>query len=265
MEGSIKKFFGVHDMASAESFFDGDSHVTEEAAALYVDALKLNRTDQLPSVLLNHVADCMRCKAEVMGLFSVLEDQKYDRSEAHPYFDRETNTRKWMRQAYRIAAVILLVIGVGVAIYFIGLKKPELNMQQPPQAVQPIEAGRDSTELNRKQGNPESGDGRDLYASRFVPSPNLEDLVDSRVRSAGFKAISPAVGEVVKGNVLFVWENRDRARITLRILNNKERVQLSSTIDSSRFLFTGKLPPGLYYWKLEANDELLYLGKFVVN
>jgi hypothetical protein len=251
-------------MSQNRPLLDEDSHLSEEAVALYVDALKLNRKHQLPITLLEHVSECRRCKAEVMGLFSVLEDQKYDMSEEHPYFDKEMRTDRGLRSALRIAAMILVAIGVSVAIYFFGLKKPDVSVEKPLQAVKPIEATPDSTDLRRKPVNPET-DGGDLYASRFVPSPNLEDLVGSRVRSDDFKAVSPPVGEVVKGSVLFAWEDRKGARFTLRILDNRERVKFSTSLDSSHFLFTGRLLPGLYYWKLEGKEELLHLGKFVVK
>jgi hypothetical protein len=37
------------------------------------------------------------------------------------------------------------------------------------------------------------------------------------------------------------------------------------TVRGSRYVFSQKIPPGLYYWKLESKDELLFLGKFLVK
>jgi hypothetical protein len=59
-------------------------HLSEQEISLYVDALKLNRTEQLAHNLVDHVAACLECKREIMQLHDVLREVKYDRAEEHP-------------------------------------------------------------------------------------------------------------------------------------------------------------------------------------
>jgi hypothetical protein len=70
---------------------------------------------------------------------------------------------------------------------------------------------------------------------------------------------------VVSQPILFVWKTQESGPFTVKILSNTEKVSKSMRVEKSRLLFTGKLNPGLYYWKLECKDELLYVGKFMVK
>ena len=100
-----------------------------------------------------------------------------------------------------------------------------------------------------------------ILAENFTPSPNLEDLVGTTVRSSGVDIVSPSSGDTLTAPVRFAWKGTV-SRIL--ILSNTEQVIASADVSGSPFVLKEMLAPGLYYWKLEGNDELLAVGKFIV-
>ena len=99
--------------------------------------------------------------------------------------------------------------------------------------------------------------------NRIVPSgrrPGINRLsasvplaaVTSRKRSRP----SPAAG--------CRWKSEGR-ELKLKILTNREVTILTAIVTADTFFTSKKFEPGLYYWKLEADDELLFIGKFFVR
>ena len=252
-------------MRWTEHFFDGGSHLTEEAIALYVDSLKLNRTNQLPKVILEHVADCKECKKEVTELFSVVEDQKYDIAEPHPYFDRTpAGKQSKFSFTYRFAAVLAISAGLGLLFYY--LRSVHEEKQAPPIRTGEQAMSREDT-AKAPPGDivKEKETGKDQYAANFTGSPNLEDLVNNEFRSGAIEVLSPSNGAVVRQEILFEWKSDTKAPFFVKVLTNTEELRFTATVSHQRYLFKEKLTPGLYYWKLETKDELLYVGKFLVK
>ena len=106
----------------------------------------------------------------------------------------------------------------------------------------------------------------DFYAANFEASPNLEDMVGQVFRSTySLKVLSPEKGVNLKGEITFQWEIQYDGELYLKILNNVEDVIWEEMTKSNDYRFTNELAPGLYYWKLETEDRLLYVGKFFVK
>ena len=61
-----------------------------------------------------------------------------------------------------------------------------------------------------------------------------------------------------------VAENPGNEPVTLKILNNKGDKLFSFSIDDNHLLFRKELPRGLYYWKVESDDDFR-IGKFFVR
>jgi hypothetical protein len=104
-----------------------------------------------------------------------------------------------------------------------------------------------------------------ILAGNFSESPNLENLVNSSSRSELPLVVSPRNNAVVSQEILFEWKVQEAGLVSVTILSNKEDVLKNVKLKQSKFLFSEKLNPGLYYWKLEREDELLYVGKFFVK
>jgi hypothetical protein len=242
-----------------------DSHLTEEGVALYVDALKLKTTDRLPDRVREHVASCLRCKQEIVELESLVDEDSYRGLRSHPAFGvLERGDR--VRYLYRIAAAILVMLGVGAVVYLSGLFG--WNRPAPEPTAKQIEVGHGGTDTARAAMKTDSGtivERRGALAANFEPSPNLEGVVNSSMRSADVSVLSPAGGEVVRGNVSFRWRTDIRPPYTLKILNNHEVEKARLSLSEQGYVWKKKLADGLYYWKLEAGGELLVVGKFVIK
>jgi hypothetical protein len=106
-----------------------------------------------------------------------------------------------------------------------------------------------------------------LYAANFEESENLELLMDQNYRTSDdLLVISPMRGDVIREEVSFDWTYSRKGQLDLLILDNKEDVLFKFTLRDNGLLFnlTGnELEPGLYYWKLENEDDILYMGKFI--
>ena len=109
----------------------------------------------------------------------------------------------------------------------------------------------------------------ELYAANYIVSDDLEYLIDQGFRDNDFvKVLSPETVITAKDEILFNWVSDTEQKLYLKILNNQEVVLHKLTPDKNKILFNiteNKLDPGLYYWKLESDKELLQLGKFFVK
>ena len=103
------------------------------------------------------------------------------------------------------------------------------------------------------------------FAANFEPSPYLEEMIADVSRSYSVSVISPKNGAAIKGDIFFQWEITGNDTAYLKILNNRGNELLSFALSANQVLVTEKLDPGLYYWKLESEEDLLYWGKFVVT
>lgn len=131
-------------------------------------------------------------------------------------------------------------------------------------------ASRNSKIANRRSqissGPPET-DANPLLAASFTPSETLDPLAGAITRSGGLSAIRPANGadlEIGQG-VVFSWQTLAEQPLTLRLLNNREEEIFNHPVEGGRFESPAALEPGLYYWKLETEDDLIYVGKFFVG
>ncbi len=105
-----------------------------------------------------------------------------------------------------------------------------------------------------------------VYALLFEENEELEPLVGNQIRSSGTADFKPALDYtvVLKQQIDFSWADKGNGPYTLIILNNRgeEKARFSTTTSSLRYL--NNLPQGLFYWKLENEDDLLYVGRFKV-
>jgi len=250
-------------MVKVDNFFGEDAHLNEEALALYVDALKLNTVYLLPGAVLGHVDDCQKCKSEIVEALSLVEEQAYSVREPHPYFSNNANsTHASFSLPYRIAAIFLIGISIGILIsLFRSMKDNQSVITDSMQSVQAAhpEIQKSPTKEDDKVNQQET------LADNFSESPNLENLVNSASRSELPLVVSPKNNAVVSQEILFEWNVQEGGLVSVTILSNREDVLKNVKLKQSKFLFSGKLNPGLYYWKLEREDELLYVGKFFVK
>jgi hypothetical protein len=244
--------------------YGDDGHLNGEGVALYVDALKLGRMDGLPPSMLDHVRACMECKQEITGLFALVADEQYPRSEPHPFFDRDTRgARTDRRLFYRMAAGLAAVLGIGALTYSIFFRSHDAPLTHP---VAIVNGRTDSTGQTPPRVPPPGAiRPREDMAARFERSPELEDLVNSTARSEETAVHSPANGTVVRNGDRFSWSTPALPPFNLSILDNKRHTVVATRTATDSFTLRDSLPAGLYYWKITAEGSLLHVGKFLVR
>jgi hypothetical protein len=256
-------------MGQTEHFFTNGKHCSEEGIALYVDALKLERTAELPEKILRHVAECQRCMRDVTGLYALLMDQDYFRTGPHPYFDRQVESRGETRfPIYRIAAGFAIVLALGAVVYLLSYLKgtretPGSLANQSRIVAVDTGAVKEVPERTSRVHRPVPKT-EDL-AARFEESPDLEGLVGAELRSAEVRILSPSIGQTGHGEVSFRWDSGFKPPFTLTVLSNRGVVRKEVGLAEPHYTLSERLEDGSYYWKMVADGELLYVGKFLVK
>ena len=113
----------------------------------------------------------------------------------------------------------------------------------------------------------------ELSGPEFNPSPYYEEWINENLRSGSIlieKVISPKNNDKYSNQpVLFKWQMKENIQVNLVIMNNDEDVIFSTRVPSNSFPeYSLSLSQndfdksGLYYWRIEDEIEVLYLGKF---
>ena len=242
------------------SFIANNQHLTEEGIALYVDALRLKRTSELPDDMRSHVEGCPDCQLQIVESHEMLKMTPYPMNQPHPYFDRKVTEPSVYYTAYKVAAVVGTVAILGAGYYFLSGNNSDpsshISLSSPP-STQPVMQAQDSVRIPKNASTA-------LLADNFTESVNLEDLVHGEFRSQSIEVLSPVIGGIVKSPIVFSWNNIN-VPVTIQILNNKEKVLLSVPVKGNTYVAKRKFAQGLYYWKLETKDEMVFVGKFLIK
>jgi len=112
-----------------------------------------------------------------------------------------------------------------------------------------------------------------LTGPEFNPSPYYEEWINETVRSGNIlieKVISPKNNDKYSNqSVLFKWLMRENIPVNLVIMNNDDDIIFSTKVAADNFpeysisvKESDLKNSGLYYWRIEDEIEVLYLGKF---
>jgi hypothetical protein len=105
--------------------------------------------------------------------------------------------------------------------------------------------------------------------NRFTPYPYMESLVGIVMRSGqnGLK-LPPYELKLYKGEpIIFQWENNIPDQATIEVTDNKGACLLSVFVshDSETRIATKDWNTGVYYWRLLVQDQLVTVGKVLIN
>jgi hypothetical protein len=115
------------------------------------------------------------------------------------------------------------------------------------------------------EGSPNRQSG--IYAAvNFAPLHEFEALVGAVTRGPSCKLLQPAsrIIERSGSEILFEWTDPgSQAMVTIELFDNRgNRVCKSGMIAGTHYrLMTRALAPGLYYWKLIIDEELITMGR----
>jgi len=271
--------------AKKEQFsFDENGHLTNEASALMVEAMLQGKISIVSENILEHLENCKECKDNIMDMVVFLRNPDSAAQLKRTLRKKFKPKSNWHFYRGKIAA-IFVSIALLVGTYFLIVKNPKfMNRIQSDTAeshvqhkhIQPKQIAKNNPGLNKQKENPShliknsnkiqsNGDqskNNRLLSSRYQVNPNLENMIGSRVRSGFFEVIGPENGSVLKNQILFSWKKDLDKSHTLNIVDNKNSILFTYPVKGTSFTFQETLAPGLYYWKLESQNELLYVGKF---
>jgi len=195
--------------------------------------------------------------------------------------------RNWHFYRGKIAAVFVVFVLLAGAYFFIYkdptfinrfLNGPAVEKQDQTARTEIFTPATDTGTDEKKAANDQGTKGSNEIkanvgrrkntrspASQYRVNPNLENMIGSRVRSGFFEVLGPENGSIIKEPIHFAWNKVLEKPHTLKIVNNKNQVFYMYTVQGVSFDFNETLSSGLYYWKLESQNELLYVGKFFIG
>lgn len=256
-----------------------EGHLTEEGIALYAETLQSENWTALAKNVSLHIEDCQLCHGEALALYAVLSEM--EKASGEKAVDKPQTGKRVRMRFIRWAMVAVLA---GLSFYFyryldrpnaqdqIQQDRPIADEDKEKEEVMPIVKDEsESTTPKKENTEPTSipttpvpkADSRDLYASNFVPSAQMEALLADAVRGDNLELISPVQQTVFQSeeNILFEWAGTIEEALFLQIENNKGEEVYQTTLSALRFNYKPDLPPGLYYWRLESEEDLLMLGR----
>ncbi len=216
-------------------YFDQDGHLSDEAIALYVDGMKLDQLEKLPIEIHKHLSNCEQCNLSILELYNFTQNIDIETGE-HPFFSGISKPDKNLYFWLKVAAVFIVVVTIGISVYFFSRNHISQN-----------------------------------NSLAFAEFAEFEQLIETKYRNEAVEIISPKNSENFDGKVLFKWNLPSASKVYLQIYDNKGNIVKGFehiTVKGQQYILTKELPPGLYYWKLITEGDMLsggdvlFVGKF---
>lgn len=211
-----------------KKYFEKD-HLNTEMIAYYTEKLKSGELNTVPGDVLRHVEECFDCKEAVLDVYTMMSTVP-DMNKIPMEIPLQKNEMSAGKQGVRpfIYTLAIMVSFIGLIIF----KQIDTTSNQ-----------------------------------MFTTDPMFEHYIESTYRSdMGLEIISPLIGETLHSEILsFQWNYEGDELLKITILNNEQNVVITTTGDSNGIQIEKSLSKGLYYWKLETDSNLLYVGKFIIE
>lgn len=250
MSEDIQKFpaDGNQQLAIIQRLIDGQ--LLPEARAQLIDAyFNKSLDDEASDAFEKHYFSSDEFFKEVQireALISALHQDRDEKSIAAAVFSRRQPGRGY---AWVFAAAAILVIMLMIKIWF--ASAPETDGEF---------SVLDSTTTQSYA---------DLFGDAFSTSAVFEAQLTENVRSDSHDVavLRPRSGSIAANRLSFSWQWDNQAQpqsLSLHIYDNFEWPKLDTVVTGSQLDLDRDLPPGLYYWSLESENEVLHLGKFFI-
>lgn len=167
----------------------------------------------------------------------------------------------------RMAAILLLLFGIAGAITIL-IRRDRTTKYSPDTAGMIIDSVFDTVTIIRTNkivsaptDRGKEDEYRVIYADNFIPSPFFENIVQNKMRDKGFRVISP-VNDTLAALPVFKWADQELSGLILVVFNNREaEIYKGQIVNGSKAVL--KINPGLYYWQLQDDHEVLVTGRFI--
>ena len=189
---------------------------------------------------------------------------------------------------YRVAAIFIIVVGVGSVLYYQSTKsiptgsgiadtdslKNDMDSvshiaEELPDA--PIKEQAPETPEAGEEGKEVTDDNPRLIAMAgdYSSIPHWDDYMSLQQVRSDFSLLSPEANDTIYKNTLhFEWEEALEEDLYLEVFTAKtedDPIQIAIDPGERTYTLSKELSPDLYYWKLQTEEELLHVGKFRVN
>ncbi len=180
------------------------------------------------------------------------------------------------RKFYWYAAAAIVVFASVIFIYYSSRTGIGLQSQNEPTQVitdltpgqKPIrESDTASVKVPEADKKTPENENTKIKQDLFAANVTLENFVNRNNRSdSRVEIVSPSIGAEVRMPVRFEWLTVNK-NITLKfvILSNQNLPVYEKLINGKELTIDTKLDPGLYYWKLESQDNIESMGKFIIR
>jgi hypothetical protein len=183
---------------------------------------------------------------------------------------REANPSRKLRWFLLAASLAVLLSAGGFMLYrTLFLKGSNDRMPGKPASFSEM-VSKDGQNARNKSGSEMTADSvaeqkNQLLAERFVPLNSLESIVGESTRADDILVQGPASDLKIRcgDSVTFYWKAESPAPLDICLLDNHGTKVMSVRHSgvTKYFLKTANLKPGLYYWKLLKDDQLVTAGK----
>ncbi len=215
-----------------------------------------------------HLLMCSECVNELKNMEIILTQAA--KSRMNEVFSgksaRENKSLKFrpkLSLIYRMAASLLLIAGISVILFYIIKREHKSN----DHIVNTTSSHADTT----KQVLPDTIPANKIKHSSYIASGNkafkpssfYEPLVSNIYRYAGLKITEPVIN-YSNSEVVFSWTYMKNDSLFILLVNNTDSVIIKHRTISP-YVCRKRLKPGLYYWQLQSEEELLYTGKLLIQ
>ncbi|MBD3410700.1 MAG: hypothetical protein GF419_10905 [Ignavibacteriales bacterium] len=247
-----------------------DKTLRDDALALYLDALRLDRRDDLADELLEHVRDCPVCRREILRLDEALREEDFSALGPHPLLDQEAiqeEERRRRKRSWTIFGVVAaVVLAAAVYAYLLVDRKIEEERAKFEQEIMTDSislALRDSLEAIAEREELRQREAERARQDPFRPNDALENLLTMEIAPPGLTIHSPEVGDTLVAPITFSWSFGTPEQRYVTVFSNAG-VHDELEVKNDAAVMNETPPPGVYYWKLSSMEDLLYIGKFYV-
>lgn len=225
--------------------------------------LKERETDEFEE----HLLYCKECRTQLSETKKIMTLTQYmavhtSRGETKVI----TKKSVLLYQSWMKAAAVLLIALCSAGLIWSFLQKPTKSLVQSKNKTSPVKNFEDSiSNKNVSHNSLKSKIAINYLENCFQKLPRFESQIGQEYRSDAIEIISPKSMKtfISSENVDFQWQKTDIKSLVLSLYNNQGKLIFQKEIPSI-FILKQVLSPGLYYWQLETEDDIVFTGKFFV-
>jgi len=219
-----------------------------------------------------HLLHCEECREDLNELEAVIESvERYHSNRFQNVAEESSSFRRSLisgKVFLRIAATILVVAGLA-GITDLLIRGDRFSKHSP------VAAERDAKKTYDTALVPETNEIAASHAVKDIPQldspgPNdgnftpdsfFESIINNNLRANDFSIVRPS-NDTLTAVPVFEWNYREKELLVLVVYNNREQEIFKNPVANKTKPLL-KPDPGLYYWQLQDEDEVLATGRFI--